>query len=91
MAEKTDSDNQVRLPRAAVDMKIPLPWLLGIAGLMFWVAVKLYFSVDSLTAGMDEVKASLRASNAMTSQLVSEQTLMKYRIEKLEATRNDHR
>lgn len=84
-------DSKVRLPRAAIDMNMPLAWLLGLAGVALWLGVSMYFQLDTLKAGMDEVKATLKASNAMTSQLVSEQTLIKYRLEKLEAAKAEHK
>lgn len=91
MADKSETDHQVRLPRAAIDMRMPLPWLLGIAGVVAWLAISLYFSVDTLKSDTAEVKSTLRSLSAISTQVMSEQTLIKYRLEKLEAARSDHK
>ena len=78
---------QVRLPRVVVDFKIPLPWLLGGAGVMFWGLGGMWFKLAALTDNVHELQIAVKAGTATTIQYASEQTLIKYRIEKLEAER----
>lgn len=76
-----------RLPRVVVDFRIPLPWLLGGAGVMFWGLVGMWFKLAALTDNVNELQIAVKAGTATTIQYASEQTLIKYRIEKLEAER----
>lgn len=87
--EKQDRQDaqQMRLPRVVVDFKIPLPWLLGGAGVMFWGLVGMWFKLAALTDNVNELQIAVKAGTATTIQYASEQTLITYRIEKLEAER----
>lgn len=87
--EKQDRQDaqQMRLPRVVVDFRIPLPWLLGGAGVMFWGLVGMWFKLAALTDNVNELQIAVKAGTATTIQYASEQTLIKYRIEKLEAER----
>lgn len=86
---QTDQDGQqVRLPRVVVDFKIPLPWLLGGAGVLFWGLIGMWFKLAALGESVAELQISVKAGTATTIQYASEQTLIKYRLEKLEADRD---
>lgn len=75
----------LRLPRVTIDLKIPL-WGLASAGtVMVWGLVNMWFTLATLSTQMADMQALLKANNAATLQLTSEQSLLKYRIEKLEA------
>ena len=88
MADKsseTDAE-QMRLPRVTVDLKIPLWGLASGGGALLWGLVNMWFTLNSLAAQMTDMQALLKANNAATVSLASEQALLKYRIEKLEAS-----
>jgi len=68
-----------------VDMKIPLPWLLG--GFIFGVGsvLAMYNQLQSLTESMRDVQSTLKSTNAALFAITAEQSLQKYRIEQLES------
>jgi len=76
---------QMRLPRVIVDFRIPLPWLLGGAGVVFWGLVGMWFKLVALDDNVAELQIAVKAGTATTIQYASEQALIKYRLEKLEA------
>lgn len=77
-----------RLPRVVVDFKIPLPWLLAAAGSIFWGLIGMWFKLAALSESVAELQIAVKAGTATTIQYESEQTLIKYRLEKLEAERD---
>lgn len=88
MSQQDQQDaQQVRLPRVVVDFKIPLPWLLGGTGVLVWGLIGMWFKLAALTDNVNELQIAVKAGTATTIQYASEQTLIKYRIEKLEAER----
>lgn len=82
--EPVQDEDQVRLPRVTLDLKVPI-WSVGIAlaGLV-WSLVSMYFQLSTMSAQMADLQLLLKASNTQTVQLAAEQALLKYRIEKLE-------
>lgn len=85
--EPAQDESTGRLPRVVVDFRIPLPWLLGGAGVMFWGLVGMWFKLAALTDNVNELQIAVKTGTETTIQYASEQTLIKYRIEKLEAER----
>ena len=77
-----------RLPRVVVDFKIPLPWLLAAAGAIFWGLIGMWFKLAALGESVAELQIAVKAGTATTIQYASEQTIIKYRLEKLEADRD---
>ncbi len=84
MANKND-ESQARLPRVIVDLKIPLWGVGSAAGVLLWGLVSMYFTLQDVSSKVGELQVSVKASNASTIQLASDQALLKYRVEKLEA------
>lgn len=86
-SQEQQKAQQMRLPRVVVDFKIPLPWLLGGAGVLFWGLIGMWFKLAALAENVAELQINVKAGTATTIQYASEQTLIKYRLEKLEAER----
>lgn len=77
-------DGAVKLPRVSIDFKIPLPWLIGGAAFIVTGLVSMYYQQLQIAENVMELKTSMKTTNAMTTQLVTDQAIMKYRLEKLE-------
>lgn len=77
-----------RLPRVVVDFKIPLPWLLAAAGSIFWGLIGMWFKLAALGESVADLQIAVKAGTATTIQYASEQTLIEYRLKKLEAERD---
>ncbi len=91
MSDSDSSDENEatgRLPRVVVDFKIPLPWLLAAAGSIFWGLIGMWFNLAALGESVAELQIAVKAGTATTIQYASEQTIIKYRLEKLEAERD---
>lgn len=84
MADK--QADSMRLPGVTVEWKVPLWGLASGGGALLWGLVNMWFTLNSLAAQMTDMQALLKANNAATVSLASEQALLKYRIEKLEAS-----
>lgn len=72
-----------------IDMKLPLPWLLGCAGTIVLAFAYVSFSVDRMREDVAELRATAKAWNERLSSMTSETALLKYRVEALERDRND--
>ena len=83
--QQQEEETQGRLPRVVVDFKIPLPWLLGGVGAISWGLISMWFKLTTLSDNVTELQIAVKAGTATTIQYASEQTLIKYRLEKLEA------
>ena len=84
MADK--QADSMRLPGVTVEWKVPLWGLASGGGVLLWGLVNMWFTLNSLAAQVADMQALLKANNAATVSLASEQALLKYRIEKLEAS-----
>lgn len=72
-----------------IDMKLPLPWLLGSAAAIVLAFAYVSFSVDRMREDVAELRATAKAWNERLSSMTSETALLKYRVEALERDRND--
>lgn len=74
------------LPRISkmIDPRIPLTWILGIAGMVAAAFVSTYYQVGQLRGDMVELKATVRQGNSQSATVQSELSILKYRIETLE-------
>lgn len=79
------SDDRTRRPQKVIDMKLPLPWLIGTAASIIGAFALLYSNVDRLVRDVNELQATVRAGNVQSSATVGEIALLKYRVESLEA------
>jgi len=72
-----------------IDMKLPLPWLLGSAAAIVLAFAYVSFSVDRMREDVAELRATAKAWNERLSSITSETALLKYRVEALERDRNE--
>ena len=63
-----------------IDFRIPLPWLLGVAGAVGWTLVSMYFSVGQLVKTVDDLQITVKSGNTSVSVLASEVGLLKFRM-----------
>lgn len=68
-----------------IDFKIPLPWLLGGFIVAVGAFIAMYYQLQSVSETLKEVRITLATTTEVMSRLSNQQTLMQYRIEKLEA------
>ena len=80
-----DQEDTMRLPRVTVEWKIPLWGVVSAGGGLVWSLVAMYFQLTQVSQQMAEMQALFKTSSAATVQLASDQALLKYRVEKLEA------
>ncbi len=74
-------DSTVRV----ASINIPLKWALSVAGVAAWGAVQTYFTVNLLVKTVEELQITVKSGNAATAVLQGEMTLLKFRMENLEA------
>lgn len=79
----TDDDQRPRI----IDMKLPLPWLLGSATAIVMAFAYVSFSVDRMREDVAELRATAKAWNDRLSSISSETALLKYRVDALEQQR----
>lgn len=77
---------QVKLPRVTIDLKVPLWGLVTAGTVLVWAMVSMYFELASVSKTVLAMQSDLKANNAATLQYQREQDLIKYRLEKLEAS-----
>ena len=68
-----------------IEMKLPLPWLLGTALAIVMASAYMAFSVDRMREDMSELKGSLKAWNERVSSIAADMALLRFRVETLEA------
>jgi hypothetical protein len=85
---ETKDENTARLPRVVLDLRIPLPWLLGGAGVLLWGLISMYFTLLDVSRNVTQMQIELRSATSSAMQLTSDQAMLKYRVEKLEADRH---
>lgn len=87
-----EKDGELRLPRVAIDMKLPLPVVAAAAITLAWGAISMYYQLHAVVEAMADVRAGIKESRDSTANVIGELTtlkgrqgLLEYRIEKLEA------
>lgn len=68
-----------------IDLKIPLVWLLSIAGALAWVLISMWFSLNQLVVLVADLQISVKSGNSAYQVLASEQALINYRMGTVEA------
>lgn len=68
-----------------IDMKLPLPWLLGTATAIVMAFAYVTVSVDRMREDVLELKSTTKAWNDRLATMVAETALLKFRVETLEA------
>lgn len=84
---ETSNESQVRLPRVTIDLKVPLWGIVSAGAGLVWSLVAMYFQLAQVASQMADMQRLLQANNAVMVQLTSDQALLKYRVEKLEAAK----
>jgi hypothetical protein len=77
---RTPDDHRTKV----IDMKLPLPWLLGSAAAIVMAFAYVSFSVDRMREDVAELRATAKAWNERLSTLTSDTALLKYRVDALE-------
>lgn len=74
-----------------VDLKIPLPWLLGVAGIVGWALISMYFSVGQLVTTVADLQITVKSGNSLVTSVAGELALQKFRLQNVEdsARRNE--
>lgn len=85
-----DSSNNGRDERSeritrVIDFRIPLPWLLGVMGVIGWSLVSMYFSVGQLVKIVDDLQGTVRSGNNSVTAVAGEMALLKFRLGNAEA------
>lgn len=81
-----ESQPNQRAPRV-IDFRIPLPWLLGVAGVVGWGLVSMWFMVNQLTKDVSDLQITVKAGNGQAVTVAGELALLRYRVENIEADR----
>jgi hypothetical protein len=67
-----------------IDLKIPLPWLLGVAGIIGWAMISMYFSVGQLVKTVDDLQITVKSGNTSVVAVSGELALLKFRLTNVE-------
>ena len=70
-----------------IDFRIPLPWLLGVMGVVGWGLVSMWFMVNQLTKDVSDLQITVKAGNGQAVTVAGELALLRYRVENIEADR----
>ena len=70
-----------------IDMKLPLPWLLSVAGALALALGGIFFKVGQLQEDTAELKIAVKAGNSSTTTVQGELAILRFRVETLEAER----
>lgn len=70
-----------------IDMKLPLPWLLSVAGALALALAGIFFKVGQLQEDTAELKIAVKAGNSSTTTVQGELAILRFRVETLEAER----
>lgn len=64
-----------------VDMKLPLNWLLGVAGMLALLIINLVMNVSALTKSVGDLETTVKSGNTSVSTLTNEVNLLKFRAD----------
>lgn len=78
-----DNEGAVPLMRM-VDMRIPLPWLLGGFALAAAGVIGMYYQLQSVAMQLGELKATVTASNSQALAMAGEVALLRFKSEQHE-------
>ena len=79
-----ETTQEVKLARV-IDFKLPLPWLMGGAIAVSWAVISMYFAVQTLIASVSDLQVTVKSGNLSTSVLAGEVSLLRFRVETIEA------
>ena len=75
---------EVKLTRV-IDFKLPLPWLLGGVIAVSWAVISMYFAVQTLISSVSDLQITVKSGNVSSSVLAGEVSLLRFRVEIIEA------
>jgi hypothetical protein len=64
-----------------VDLRIPLPWLLGGVGAFLWVVISMWFSLAQIKSDMGDLKTAIATTTATAGKM----QLLEFRLQTVEA------
>jgi hypothetical protein len=64
-----------------VDLRVPLPWLLGGVGAFLWVVISMWFSLAQIKSDMGELKIAIAA----TAVTAGKMQLLEFRLQTVES------
>ena len=79
MTEAIEPEQEPRVSRI-VELKLPLTWMLGVAGVVGWALVSMYFSVGQLVKTVDELQITVKSGNGSVVAVAGELALLKFRL-----------
>jgi hypothetical protein len=80
MDRSNDNEGAVPLMRM-VDMRIPLPWLLGGFALAAAGVIGMYYQLQSVAQQLGELKVTVAASNSQAMAMAGEVALLRFKVE----------
>ena len=81
----TEATTEVpRFDRRIVDLKIPLTWLLGVAGFLGWALISMYFSLNQLVTTVTDLQITVKSGNNSVAAVAGELALQKFRLQNVE-------
>lgn len=83
----SDDNQQEQRVSRVIDFRIPLPWLLGVMGVVGWGLVSMWFMVKQLTRDVSDLQITVKAGNGQAVTVAGELALLRYRVENIEADR----
>lgn len=69
-----------------VDLKIPLPWLIGVCAAISWALISMYFAVNNLVKTVADLQIDVKAGNNSVVAVAGELALLKYRLSNAEVS-----
>lgn len=84
MTEATAPEPEPRVSRI-VELKLPLTWMLGVAGVIGWALISMYFSVGQLVKTVDDLQITVKSGNSSVTAIAGKQALTDFRIDNVEA------
>lgn len=81
----SDDNKQDEKTTRVIDLRIPLPYLLTVIGSLGWVLILMWFTLNQLVKQVSDLQITVQAGSTSFTVLASEQALLKYRLESVEA------
>jgi hypothetical protein len=77
-------NSEVKLGRV-IDFRLPLAWVLGGVIAVSWAVISMYFAVQTLVSSVADLQITVKSGNVSSSVLAGEVSLLRYRVESIEA------
>jgi len=90
MSQDSQPGDLTRITRV-IDMKLPLTWLLGVAGIFAATFAGMFFQIGQVSKDLGELKIEVKVGNSQASTVQGELAIMKFRIENLESDKRSRK